>query len=123
MKTKTFGNTRALAVAAVAALCLSSGVVYAGDATEGIPTRTVRYSDLDLGTQAGVTALYNRIRQAAQEVCGDPISRQLAEAAAAKACMARAISTSVHAVHNARLASVYDSHLRGGKVNGASAMR
>jgi len=126
MKTITLRNTKHIALAAAAALCVSSVAVgaYAGEAVNDVPTRTVRYSDLNLGTQAGATALYNRIRHAAEEICGDPSSRQLADAAAAKACVARAISSSVHSVHSARLASVYDEHFdASGKTIGMTAMR
>ena len=49
-------------------------------------------------------------------------SRQLAEAAAAKACVDRAISSSVRSVNNARLTSVYDSRI-GVKTISVAALR
>lgn len=113
MKTNTSRNTKRITLAAVAALCFSSAAIgaYAGETGNDVPTRKVRYSDLNLGTQTGAIALYNRIRQAAEQVCGDVDSRQLAEAAAAKACINRAISSSVHSVNDARLTSVYDGRI------------
>jgi UrcA family protein len=97
-------------VAAIAVFGLSALAIgaQAGE-THDVPTRAVRYSDLDLSTEKGAAVLYNRIRQAAEEVCGDPNSRQLAEAAAAKACVGRAVSSSVQAVNNAKLTRVYDN--------------
>jgi len=106
MNTPTFHNAKHVVLAAVAALCFSSVNVYAGEAAAELPTRTVRYADLDLGTQAGLAALHNRIREAAEQVCGETSSRQLAEAQAARACVARAVATSEQRVHDARLASI-----------------
>jgi UrcA family protein len=104
MNTKTFHKH--VALAAVAALCFTSAAVYAGEAGNETPTRTVRYADLNIGTPAGVAALHNRIRNAAEQVCGDTSSRQLAEAAAAKACVARAVAASEQSVYKAHLASI-----------------
>jgi UrcA family protein len=119
-------NTKQITLAAVASLCLSAAAVgaHADQTINDVQTRTVHYSDLDLGTQAGATALYDRIRNAAKQVCGDASSRQLVEAAAARACINRAIASSVHSVNSARLASVYDSHFGvSEKTNGVTALR
>jgi UrcA family protein len=120
MKTKTFTNTKRITLATIAALTLSTAAIGAYAAEN--PARTVHYSDLDLGTQAGATVLYNRIRQAAEQVCGNPDLRQLAETAAAKACIHRAVSTSVHAVNNPRLTNVYDARI-GVKTISVAALR
>lgn len=111
MKTNT--NTKRITLATIAALCLSSAAIgaYAEETGNDVPTRTVRYSDLDLGTQAGAKALYRRIRYAAEQVCGNPDWRQRFESAAVKACIGRAISSSVHSVNDARLTSVYESDI------------
>jgi UrcA family protein len=111
MNTNTFHTRKLVALAAAAALCFPAIAAQAGDTAGELPTRTVGYADLDLGTQAGATALYNRIYHAAEQVCGDTGSRQLAEVLAVRACVNRAVSASVKSVHNARLASVYDSHI------------
>jgi UrcA family protein len=108
MKTQTLNNTKLLALAAVVALGLSTAAAYAGEAND-VPTRTVRYADLDLNTQKGVTVLYNRIRQAAEDVCGYEHVQPLAQAAPVMACVDRAVASSVQAVNNARLTGVYDS--------------
>jgi UrcA family protein len=103
MNTKTFHKQ--VALAAVAALCFTGATVYAGEANE-TQTRTVRYADLDVGTPAGAAALHDRIRNAAEKVCGDTNSRQLAETVAAKECVVRAVAASEETVHKARLASI-----------------
>ena len=96
-------NTKNFTMAAVAAVCLAS-VVHADEAA-----RTVHYSDLNLNTQAGAAILYKRIRHAAEQVCGDVDSRQLAQAAAAKACVNRAIFTGVRSVNAPNLTSEYNA--------------
>jgi UrcA family protein len=111
MKTITRNSKHFLA--AVAAVCLASVtiVAHADEAANGVPTHTVRYSDLDINTRAGATVLYARIRIAAQLVCGDADSRQLAVSAAVKACVNRAIYTSVRSVNSPKLTSVYNSQV------------
>jgi UrcA family protein len=110
MKTITPNSKNFLA--AVAAVCLASAAVvaHADEAANGVPARTVHYSDLDINTPAGAAVLYARIRNAAQQVCGDVDSRQLAVAAAAKACVSRAVYSSVRSVNSPKLTSVYNSH-------------
>jgi len=124
MNTSILRNTKHITVAAVAAVCLSAvaGVGVADEATVDVPARTVHYADLDLGTKAGATTLYARIREAAEQVCGDGDSRELARVVAAKACVDRAIAASVHTVNNPGLTSVYDAHLgaRGKAISVAS---
>jgi UrcA family protein len=109
---KTITRNSKSFLAAVAAVCLASVtiVAHADEAANGVPARTVHYSDLDINTRAGATVLYARIRNAAQQVCGDVDSRQLAVSAAVKACVNRAISTSVRSVNSPKLTSVYNSH-------------
>jgi UrcA family protein len=55
-------------------------------------TRTVSFADLDLSRDAGVAALYGRIRAAAWEVCGQPDSRQLQEYMRSRRCAEQAIA-------------------------------
>jgi UrcA family protein len=100
-------NPKSFTMAAVAAVCLAS-VTISAHADEA--ARTVRYSDLNLNTQAGAAVLYKRIRNAAVEVCGDVDSRQLAQAAAAKACVDRAIFTGVRSVNAPKLTIEYNAH-------------
>jgi UrcA family protein len=102
-------NNRNFTLAAVAAVCLAAVTAgaHADEAVNGVPARTVHYADLNLNTQAGAAVLYKRIRNAAEQVCGDVGSRDLTQAAAAKACVDRAIFASVHAVDSPKLMSEY----------------
>lgn len=99
--------------AAVAAVCLAAVNVgaHADEAVNVVAARTVHYADLNLDTRAGAAVLYARIRNAAQLVCGDVGSRQLAQAAAAKACVDRAIVASVRSVNNPALTSEYNARV------------
>ena len=107
MKTNTSNNSKQILRALVGALSFAAagGVAHA-DAAFDAPTRTVHYADLDINTQAGAAALYNRIRSAAEQVCGNVDSRRLDEAAAAKACVDHAVSASLSSVKQISLASI-----------------
>lgn len=105
---KTTNYTQRVAMAAIAALCLATAAMGA-HADELIPAaRTVRYADLNLNTPAGAAVLYKRIRDAAEQVCGDVHAPRLEEAAAAKACVARAVEAGVHAVNKVQLTEEYN---------------
>jgi UrcA family protein len=54
------------AAATALACALLASNAYADDQ---VRTETVKFADLDLSTQAGVEALYNRIHAAARHVC------------------------------------------------------
>jgi UrcA family protein len=109
---KTINYSKNIALAAIAGICVTSFAISA-HADESVPVRTVtvHYSDLNLNAQAGADVLYRRIRSAAEQVCGDVAPRQLLEAAAAKACVNKAVAASVGAVNNPRLSSIYEEHL------------
>ena len=98
---------------AVAAVCLATGTVAAraGEVGTEVQARTIHYADLDLNTEAGVAALYNRIRKAAEQVCPDVGARELAQAAAAQACVDRAIARTVKAVNNPKLTGEFNTRM------------
>jgi UrcA family protein len=90
----------AVGVAGVCALAASAG------AEESPPSKTVRYSDLDISHPAGAKALYSRIRAAARDVCafwmaGDPVLR-----GGAQACVDTAIDNAVRKVNAPELTSL-----------------
>lgn len=68
---------------------------------------TVRYADLNLGSEAGSAALYARLESAARAVCGPSDIRDLGQFAAVQACQKAAIAQAVHAVHSTQLAAVF----------------
>jgi UrcA family protein len=109
---KTINYSKNIALAIVAALGVTSLAIgaHADESVVRAPARTVHYSDLNLNTQAGAEVLYKRIRNAAEQVCGDVGSRQLEEAAAARACVEQAVVGSVRAVNNLQLTNTYNSH-------------
>jgi len=114
MKTLTMNNTKHFFFAAVAAVSLASvGMAAQADQAGEVPARTVHYADLNLNTDAGVATLYSRIRNAAQLVCGNVDPRRLDESASAKACIDKAVFSSVSAVNNPKLTSEYNARVNG----------
>jgi UrcA family protein len=109
---KTIKYSKNIALAAVAGICVTSFAISAhADQSEApVPTRTVHYADLNLDTQAGAEKLYQRIRSAADQVCGNTDPNRLTESEAAKTCVNKAVTVSVRAVNNPRLTSTYDKH-------------
>ena len=94
IRTKIY--TAIACVMGTAALCsaLSTSVE-----AEDAPSKTVRFSDLDITKSDGAKVLYNRIRAAAQDVCGlsagtDPIQRM-----ATKGCIEKAVDKAVKDVN------------------------
>lgn len=67
------------------------------------PTKTVRFQDLNLNTDAGAQVLYKRIHGAATLVCGNYDVHDLVVARAHKACVDRAVTDAVAAVNNQML--------------------
>jgi UrcA family protein len=66
---------------------------------EDVPSKVVKFSDLDITTPNGAKVLYQRIRAAAQDVCdvsigGDPIMR-----VGTKVCIDKAIDSAVKRVN------------------------
>jgi UrcA family protein len=110
---RTSNCTKQIAMASVAALCVASATMAVHADELNAPARTVHYSDLNLNTPAGISVLYKRIRNAAEQVCGDVNSRRLEEAAAAKACVRHAVYTSVRSVNNVKLTNEYNAHVGG----------
>ena len=104
-------TTFSLLAAGVAGLLIASSTL----ATPSAATARVRYGDLDLHTDAGVGALYARLRRASSEVCGSVDIRELKAYAAENACFERTLSTAVAQVHGAQPSARHEP--------GASAVR
>ena len=116
MKTKTNNAFRKAFVAAA----FVAGFGVAAQAAD-LPQVHVNYGDLNVNTAAGAAVLYQRIRNAAEQVCGTFGVRDLGAAAAAKACKTRAIGEAVAAVHAPVLSQMYEGEdgRQGGAVRGA----
>jgi UrcA family protein len=110
MKTINYSNKRALVTVVILAAASFASGANAVEPSPGASSRTVRYSDLNLNTASGAKVLYQRIRGAAKSVCGDVDSKRLEEAAVAKACLDRAIVSSVRAVNSVQLNSTAAAH-------------
>jgi len=91
-------------VVAAAAVC--AALTTGARADEAIKVH-VSYADLNLNTNAGANALYQRIRGAADQVCAMPLEQDLGHANRIKACTARVIAEAVTALDNANVNQVY----------------
>lgn len=100
-----------LLLAGCLATTLACGLqsVAKADAPEAYRSVTVRYDDLNLSTQSGVTHLYARISGAAKTVCSDPggaswpLIRQQVQR-----CKAAAIDAAVKSVNNRILTAMHE---------------
>lgn len=101
----------AAALAAVGVALL--GAVEPARAGE-VPQATVRYADLDLETDAGVTELYRRLQIATRRVCPDDGSRGLHREQLLRECRADALARAIGASGSARLAALQASRRRAG---------
>ncbi len=96
---------RSLALASVACL-LGAASTGASQPAHGVPSVTVSYGDLNLSTTQGANALYQRIRLAADTVCGYK-GRTLLEQQLWMSCFNEAVERAVGAVDNPALTSVH----------------
>jgi len=83
-------------VMGTAALC---SILATSVQAEDVPSKTVRFSDLDIAKSDGAKVLYSRIRAAAREVCelsasSDPILR-----VAIQGCIEKAVDKAVKDVN------------------------
>src|SRR6185312_14564404 len=82
------------------------GALTSSAQAEDVPSKTVKFQDLDISKPAGAKTLYGRIRAAARDVCdastsGDPIMKP-----AMHACMETAIDNAVRKVNAPALTSL-----------------
>ncbi len=88
------GRSRLFASLAGAVLVIGSGAVQA-ERPSDLRTVTVRYSDLNLATPAGVETLYHRLNVAARTVCGPSHERQLEMQRSQRECNETAVEDAV----------------------------
>jgi UrcA family protein len=84
-----------------------SAVAAAGNASDSVPQRTVRYSDLNLASPSGAATLYQRIRSAARSVCEAPFASDLQAQAAEQQCTHEAIKRAIYEVNAPLLTGYY----------------
>jgi UrcA family protein len=106
--------SRSIAAAVLATVTLSSVLSLAHAAPVADPqSRVVRYDDLNLGTSAGVEALYRRIKEAARDVCGEPtVTGSHLVTETWKDCVAGAVRHAVLTVNQPTLTTYYAARLR-----------
>jgi len=73
----------------------------AGAAEQAVPSKIVRFNDLDITSPAGAKILYDRIKAAAAEVCPAPmITEQLSMGVGRRNCVRKAIDDAVMKVNS-----------------------
>jgi UrcA family protein len=110
-----YRRTTSLIAAAGITVALLSGVASLAHAdVDGIAaSRTVRYDDLNLSTQAGVQSLYRRIQNAARDVCGpEDVPGTRLTSRAWKDCVSGSIRQAVLSVNKPALTAYYAVRLR-----------
>jgi UrcA family protein len=80
---------------------------YAYGEPNPVSSKTVTYEDLNVGSSAGVTALYQRIHSAAKQVCEVDGDRNLATRHEAHTCQSKAEAEAVALVNSPALTSYY----------------
>jgi len=110
MNTQSFHRSAVLA-AAVAAAGMMSYVVGATAATsDGEPLKeVVAYRDLNLNRPEGISALYQRVSNAAAQVCHPLQSRELSKMKPWKDCVHGAISRAVTQINVPALTAYADA--------------
>ena len=98
-----------IAAAMFSTLALGFSAANAADGTNP-PTAIVKYQDLNISAGAGASALYARIRSAAQSVCRSYDQRDLESQALKHDCISHAIAKAVAEVNDPALFTVYDAH-------------
>lgn len=101
-------KNRARIIIAAAAVCAAlGGAARAGE----VQQIHVKYADLNLGTSTGATALYQRIRRAANDVCTVTDNRDLTQQALVRSCADHAVAQAVAAVNDTGLTKIYEVKL------------
>jgi UrcA family protein len=94
-----------LCLAAAATLACAAPVL--AQASDTVPSVTVSYADLNLGSPAGAHALLKRIEAAADTACGGaPDIRRLDQLASYAACRRSAVARAVVAVGSPMLTAI-----------------
>jgi UrcA family protein len=110
MKTMTQSRRLHGFIAAATFSALAIGFNAANADGTNPPTAIVKYRDLNISTVAGASALYVRIRSAAQSVCRSYDQRDLESKALKDDCISHAIAKAVTEVNEPALFTVYNAH-------------
>lgn len=103
-------RTNAIRIACVlltsAPIAMVASAAQAREPVDAPRHMVVSFRDLNLGSTEGVTALYKRIKSAAQEVCEAWDTSRLSQAQA-QACVNQAMSRAVAQINSPMLTSLY----------------
>jgi UrcA family protein len=103
-------NTMITSVAAIfGALALSFASLSNASDSTGAREVTVQYSDLNVSTPRGASALYGRIRTAAEGVCSPLSHGDLASKMHRDACVNQSIAAAVSKVNQEAVFAVYNA--------------
>jgi UrcA family protein len=97
----------------ISALGLSSQLANAAPPQDP-PTVIVRFADLDLSHNQGVTVLYQRLKGAAETVCASQNSRDIGSQMRYKMCWQSTLGTAVAKVDRPALTAYYRAKFGGG---------
>jgi UrcA family protein len=110
MKTQITAKTfaRLFGTALIAATVLG-GLAFAGDSLGETRSTVVQFGDLNLSSQQGIAALYKRIHNAAEQVCGASTEDKVFPEVAASVhkCVAETETRAVLDVNNGALQAYY----------------
>jgi UrcA family protein len=104
--------SKARAILLAAALAMGAQVAQATDSVavgEVRLSETVKYGDLNLNREEGVSRLYKRLNRAAKNVCEPLRGRQLMESAKHRVCVSEALANAVAEVNQPLLTQYYHS--------------
>jgi UrcA family protein len=106
MKSRSFKQWLGVGALTIAATIVQFASVSPAVAAVPAGQVKVRVGDLDLGQQADVAQLYQRIRNAAVDACGaDELTGTRLLSTAQQHCVDEAIATAVSKVHNEQLSA------------------
>ena len=116
MKRPTYALAAIILAAGFSSIAAAAESAATVTAADGVPAKTVRYSDLNLTRARGITTLYHRITKAAEVVCDSVNPRAPQNAARARICTQQAIARAVKqvnipalALYHARIVGTPDS--------------
>lgn len=117
MKTSGFARLAGVSMLALGATIVQASFVNTAFAGAPAGEQAVRTGDLDLNKSADVARLYNRIRAAAESVCGvGPVTGTLLPGNGHLHCVEEAVATTVARMHNEQLSAFHQ-----GKSNASKA--
>jgi UrcA family protein len=99
-------GTLAVGATLVTATLLQATIVSTASAAEAPTQRAISLRGLDLKRPTDVAVLYDRIREAAESVCGsDPVTGSHLRSDAQRRCVAASIDSAVAAIDKAELSA------------------